>query len=67
MLHINIYVYLCRRNLKENKMKTIKEIAILICQYNGQKATEKQIQKCIKSFNGSIELMIQFCNNRIKL
>jgi hypothetical protein len=48
-------------------MKTIKEIAILICQYNGQKGTEKQIEKCIKSFNNSIELMIQFSKNRIQL
>lgn len=47
-------------------MKTISEIAFLICKYNGQKGTEKQIEKCIKSFNGSIDLMNQFCENRIK-
>lgn len=67
MLHINIYVYLCDMKTNKNNMKTIREIAILICQYNGQKGTEKQIEKCIKSFSGSIELMIQFCNNRINL
>ena len=45
----------------------MKEIALKICQYNGQKGTEKQIEKCIKSFASSIELMKQFCINRIDL
>lgn len=48
-------------------MKTINEIAFLICQYNGQKGTEKQVEKCIKTFKSSIDLMIQFCKNRIEL
>lgn len=48
-------------------MSKIDELAILICRYNGQKATEKQIDKCKKSFNWSINLMIQFCENRINL
>ena len=48
-------------------MKNIQEIALLICQYNGQKGTEKQVEKCIKSFKNSIDLMIQFCKNRIAL
>jgi hypothetical protein len=44
----------------------MKNLAKLICQYNGQKGTEKQIQKCIKSFKNSLELMQQFAKNRIK-
>ena len=44
----------------------MRELAKKICQYNGQKGTEKQIEKCIKSFVGSIELMQQFAKNRIK-
>ena len=43
----------------------INEIAKLICQYNGQKGTEKQIQRCIKNFKGSIDIMRQFCEGRI--
>ena len=39
-------------------------LAKAICQYNGQKGTEKQIQKCIKTFAGSIELMKQFATPR---
>jgi len=44
----------------------LKDLALKICQYNGQKGTEKQIEKCIKSFGSSIELMQQFAKNRIK-
>lgn len=42
-------------------MKTNERIALKICQYNGQRGTEKQIEKCIKSFKGSFDLMVQFC------
>ena len=42
-------------------------IAKKICQYNGQKGTQKQIEKVLKSFKNDINLMTQFCNNRIKL
>jgi hypothetical protein len=45
----------------------MKDLAKKICQYNGQKGTEKQIEKCIKSFGGSIELMQQFAKNRINI
>jgi len=44
----------------------MKELAKKICQYNGQKGTEKQIEKCIRSFGGSFEIMQQFAKNRIK-
>lgn len=44
----------------------LKDLALKICQYNDQKGTEKQIEKCIKSFGGSIQLMEQFAKNRIK-
>ena len=44
----------------------MRKLALKICQYNGQKGTEKQIEKCIKSFGGSIQLMEQFAKNRIK-
>ena len=43
----------------------MKELAKKICQYNGQKGTEKQVEKCIKSFGGSIQLMVQFAQDRI--
>jgi hypothetical protein len=42
-------------------------LAKKICQYNGQTGTKKQIEKCIKNFKGSIELMQQFAKNRINL
>ena len=29
-MHVNIYVYLCRRNLNENKMKNLKLVLIVI-------------------------------------
>lgn len=35
-----------------------------ICLYNGQKATSKQINKTLKSFCFSIELMEQFKKDR---
>jgi hypothetical protein len=41
------------------------ELAKKICQYNGQTGTNKQVQKCIKQFNNSLELMQQFAKNRI--
>ena len=42
----------------------INHLARKICLYNGQKATEKQVKKCIKQFSGSIELMEQFQKER---
>jgi hypothetical protein len=43
----------------------MKDLAKKICQYNGQIGTPKQIEKCIKTFSGSIELMQQFAKSRI--
>lgn len=42
-------------------------IAKKICLFNGQKGTQKQVEKVLKSFQYDINLMMQFCNNRIKL
>jgi len=42
----------------------MKELAKKIAQYNGQKGTEKQIEKVIRSFNGSEQNMIQFAKMR---
>ena len=42
------------------------ELAKQICIYNGMKGTDKQVEKCLKQFNYSIELMKQFATNRIK-
>ena len=42
------------------------ELAKQICMYNGMKGTDKQIEKCLKQFKYSIELMQQFSTNRIK-
>jgi len=39
-----------------------KQIAI----FNGQKGTEKQIERVIKNFKGQLWLMEQFAKNRIK-
>jgi hypothetical protein len=44
----------------------MKDLAKKICQYNGQSGTPKQVEKCIKTFSGSIELMQQFAKSRIK-
>ena len=43
----------------------MRELAKKICQYNGQKGTEKQIEKCIKSFGNNFEIMQQFAKSRI--
>ena len=43
----------------------MRSIAKQICQYNGQKGTEKQIDKCLHIFKYDESLMKQFCNNRI--
>lgn len=62
-----MFVYLFyRKKQTKQKLKIMRELALKICQYNGQKGTEKQIEKCIKSFGGSIQLMEQFAKNRIK-
>jgi hypothetical protein len=42
------------------------ELAKKICQYNGQRGTPKQVEKCIKTFLGSLEIMQQFAKDRIK-
>lgn len=42
------------------------DLAKKICQYNGQRGTEKQISKCKADFKYSIELMEQFAKNRFK-
>ena len=42
----------------------LNHVARQICLYNGQKGTIKQVEKCIKQFSGSIELMLQFKQNR---
>lgn len=44
----------------------MRDLAKKICVYNGQKGTEKQIDKCIKSFSNSHQLMQQFAKNRIE-
>jgi hypothetical protein len=45
---------------------TTEELAKRIAQYNGQRGTDKQVARVIKSFGNSIELMEQFALNRIK-
>lgn len=47
--------------------ETVNKLALLICQYNGQKGTEKQVQKVLKMYGNSEKLMRQFLNGRIKL
>jgi hypothetical protein len=42
------------------------ELAKQICQYNGQRGTEKQVSKCLKGFENNLELMQQFAEGRIK-
>jgi hypothetical protein len=42
----------------------MKDLAKKIAQYNGQKGTEKQIERVIKSFNGCEQNMIQFAKMR---
>ena len=43
----------------------MKDLAKQICIYNGQTGTQKQIEKCIKGFGGSIDMMIQFAKGRV--
>ena len=45
----------------------MRDLAKKICQYNGQKGTDKQIDKCLQAFKYSETLLLQFCNNRIKV
>ena len=56
------YCRWCGTNFKTNIMK---DLAKKICNYNGQRGTNKQIEKCIKSFSGSLEIMKQFAKDRI--
>ena len=51
---------------KQNKMNTEK-LALLICQYNGQKGTQKQVEKVLKMYGKCEQLMKQFCKGRIDL
>lgn len=46
--------------------KSNEEIAKLICQYNGQKGTDKQIAKVLKSLP-TRDMLINFCTGRIAL
>lgn len=40
-------------------------LAKQICIYNGQRGTEKQIDKCIKMFKSNMQMMKQFAEARI--
>lgn len=42
----------------------VKLLAKKICQYNGQKGTEKQVDKCLKSFSYNVAIMQQFADGR---
>ena len=44
----------------------MRDLAKKICIYNGQRGTEKQVDKCIKSFSGSLKIMNQWAKERIK-
>lgn len=39
-------------------------LAKAICNYNGLKGTEKQVDKCLKGFSGQFDLMLRFKQNR---
>jgi len=41
-----------------------KLLAKKICQYNGQKGTEKQVDKCLRSFSYNVAIMQQFAQGR---
>lgn len=45
----------------------MENLAKRICVYNGQKGTAKQIEKCIKQFQGSVQLMEQFAKGRFSI
>jgi len=49
------------------KSISMKNLAKQICIYNGQRGTEKQIEKCIKLFHGSFDRMKQFATARFDL
>ena len=72
-----VAIYLCWNNqftrliLAEGQTKKLevmtiesKILAKQICQYNGQKGTDKQIEKTLKGFKNSYELMLQFKQGR---
>lgn len=42
----------------------VKLLAKKICQYNGQKGTEKQVGKCLRSFSYNVGIMQQFADGR---
>lgn len=42
----------------------LKELAKQICVYNGQKGTDKQVEKCLKQFQNSEQLMLNFKRGR---
>ena len=41
-------------------------LAKKICHYNGQKGTEKQVDKCLRSFSYNVAIMQQFAQGRFK-
>lgn len=45
-------------------MRELRELAKLICQYNGQRGTDKQIDRVIKIYQNK-EMMFNFLNPRI--
>ena len=60
---LNPYIFVETKTENMN----IEKLALLICQYNGQKGTEKQVQKCLKMFGHCENLMRQWCIGRINL
>jgi hypothetical protein len=51
--------------MNDLKKFSLRELLIMICQYNGQRGTDKQIQKMAK-FYTSKDLAINFLKPRIK-
>ena len=42
------------------------QLAKLICNYNGQNGTEKQVSRLLKFYKNDKKLMLQFAKNRLK-
>ena len=51
--------------MQELKQLTLEELLIMICKYNGQKGTAKQVEKMAK-FYISKDLAINFLKPRLK-
>lgn len=45
----------------------MRDLAKKICQYNGQRGNEKQVDTCIRQFQGSMMKMKQFAKGRVDL